>query len=311
MKKIHVPPGGLIPARLDVFLSEKTGISRSQIKKLVDSGDVLVEGRPARAGEKTRPGSVISIRAVTGPAQKKTLVPEPLPVKIVYSDDSIAVLDKPPSMVVYPCAGHAGGTLMNAAAFYFPQNRATIGAPLRPGVVHRLDKDTSGLLVIALEDRAYCALIEQFRTRAISRSYTALVYGAPRDEGKITLGIGRSGSDRKKMSTRTRRPKEALTSWKVIERFPKSALLQVFLGTGRTHQIRVHLSALGHPVLGDRLYGGKTSIELKGGQRLQVPRQMLHAHRLKLIHPATGNEMVFESPLPADMEEIISRLRAQ
>jgi 23S rRNA pseudouridine1911/1915/1917 synthase len=174
--------------------------------------------------------------------------------------------------------------------------------------VHRLDKDTSGVMVVALEDKAYYDLIEQFRQRKINRKYIALIYGYPgKDEGEIALKIGRSESDRKKMSTRVRRGKEAITVWRVIERFSEATLIEVRLGTGRTHQIRVHFASIGHPVLGDKTYGKK--VELKGKKKIIFPRQMLHAALLGFTHPVTREYIEFSSPLPDDMAQKISELR--
>jgi 23S rRNA pseudouridine1911/1915/1917 synthase len=196
---------------------------------------------------------------------------------------------------------------MNAVLYHCGKT-ASIGGPLRPGVVHRLDKDTSGVMVVALSDEAYYRLIEQFRERSINRRYQALVYGEIKgDSGVIDLGIGRSSSDRKRMSTRTRRGKEALTKWRVLKNYGSATLIEAKLGTGRTHQIRVHFSAIGHPVLGDRVYGRKSSLEV-GRRRILFPRQMLHAETLGFRHPITGEQVEFSSPPPPDMEECIGQL---
>jgi 23S rRNA pseudouridine1911/1915/1917 synthase len=211
-------------------------------------------------------------------------------------------------MVVYPAAGHSSGTLMNAVAWH-SRKLASVGGPLRPGVVHRLDKDTSGIMVVALEDTAYYSLVEQFRKRTIRRRYEALVYGDLKDAcGEISLKIGRSESDRKKMSTRVRRGKEAVTSWRVRERYGFATLVEAMLGTGRTHQIRVHFASLGHPVLGDSTYGRKMSLDTKAG-KIVFPRQMLHAELLGFIHPVSGQYMEFSAGPPDDMEKAIQTLR--
>ncbi len=294
--------------RLDLFLSEKTGLTRSQIKKLLEAGDVLSNGKKPKAGERLRPGGNVEIHIPERPAGE-ALIPEPIPIEILYRDDHLIVVNKPAGLVVYPAAGHPSGTLMNAIAFH-SKKLASIGGPLRAGVVHRLDKDTSGVIVVALDDNAYYGLLEQFRQRTIKRLYHALVSGAPReDEGVIERRIGRSESDRKKMSVRTRHGREAVTRWRVLERFDgKASLIEARLGTGRTHQIRVHFSSVGHPVLGDRVYGKKTYMEIDG-KKVHIPRQMLHAKSLEFIHPASGEEMFFESSLPGDMKEVISVLR--
>jgi 23S rRNA pseudouridine1911/1915/1917 synthase len=210
-------------------------------------------------------------------------------------------------MVVYPAAGHNKGTLLNALAYHC-KKLATIGGPLRPGVVHRLDKDTSGVMVVALDDNSYYELIEQFKKRAINRRYITLIYGnIKEDSGEIAMAIGRSTSDRKKMSTKTRQGKEAVTKWKVIKRFGAATLIEAKLATGRTHQIRVHFSTIGHPVLGDRTYGKKTAIEIKR-TKIIFPRQMLHAETLGFVHPVTKAYMEFSSPMPEDMAECIKKL---
>ncbi len=293
------------PKRLDIYVSEKIGITRSQAQKLIKDGLVLANGMPRDPGYKLKASDRIEI---TLPAKTdESLVPEELPLKILFMDEYLAVVDKPAGMVVYPAAGHTGGTLMNALAHYAPK-LASIGGELRPGVVHRLDKDTSGTMVVALDDSAYYNLVEQFRDRTINRKYIALVSGDLReDSGEIALSIGRSSSDRKKMSTKTRRGKEAITRWKVLKRLQKATLIEAKLGTGRTHQIRVHCAAIGHPVLGDSTYGRKSEVEIKG-RKIQIPRQMLHAETLGFTHPHTGEFMEFSSPLPKDMKECIEKL---
>ena len=224
-------------------------------------------------------------------------------------DEHLVVVNKPSGMVVYPAAGHNRGTLINALLYYCRKLEAP-GGPLRPGVVHRLDKDTSGVMVVALDSAAYYSLAEQFKQRIIDRRYVALIYGTPKENsGQISLAIGRSETDRKKMSTRVRRGKEALTIWKAIEKFRRASLIEAKLRTGRTHQIRVHFASIGHPVLGDRTYGKKIEIETKERGTLTFPRQMLHAESLGFIHPATGEYLEFHSPMPDDMEERIKRLR--
>lgn len=291
--------------RIDVAASEITGLTRSQIRRFIESGLLTLNGGTVKPNQKTRTGDTISI---TVPDPKETLAPENIPIEILYIDNYLAVINKPPSMVVYPSAGHDSGTLMNALAFH-SEKLASVGAPLRPGVVHRLDKDTSGVMVVALDDRAYYDLVEQFRERAINRRYIVLLSGAlGRDIGEISLKIGRSETDRKKMSTRVRRGKSAVTTWKVLERYAAATLIEARLGTGRTHQIRVHFAALGHPVLGDRTYGKKTSVEIDR-RKIAVNRQMLHAALLGFIHPVTGSHMEFTSEPPADMKTMIALLR--
>jgi len=198
---------------------------------------------------------------------------------------------------------------MNALAYYCIKLSAP-GGPLRPGVVHRLDKDTSGVMVVALTDEAYYNLVEQFRQRTINRKYVAIIYGnLKEDRGEIALRIGRSESDRKKMSTQARRGKEAFTGWKVMQRFGCATVIEVKLGTGRTHQIRVHFASIEHPVLGDRTYGKKIEMKINAKKTLSFPRQMLHAGLLAFTHPATGEYLEFSSPLPEDMAQKVTELK--
>ncbi|HET6516438.1 MAG TPA: RluA family pseudouridine synthase [Thermodesulfovibrionales bacterium] len=290
--------------RVDTFLASRTGITRSQVQKLIEGGHILINERPGSTNYKVRAYDLVSVRMPE--KETKGLIPEPLALEILYKDESIVVVNKPAGMVVYPAAGHDRGTLMNAIAYYCG-NLASVGGPLRPGVVHRLDKDTSGVMVVALDDRAYYDLVEQFRRRATRRRYTALVYGALKEEGEIVFPIGRSTSDRKKMSTKTRRGKEAITRWKVLKRYGCATLLEVLLGTGRTHQIRVHFASAGHPLIGDRIYGRRTEIEI-GKKKIAVPRQMLHAAMLGFRHPFTEEYMEFSSPLPEDMTAVLESL---
>lgn len=296
-------------ARLDVFVAEKTGITRSQIQRLIENGNVLVNNKIASSSYKIRAGDVISIQQPE--TEGGILIPEPIPIHIIYKDDYLVVVDKPAGMVVYPAAGHKSGTLLNAL-LYHCNKLASIGGPLRPGVMHRLDKDTSGVMVVARDDRAYYDLAEQFKMRTINRKYLALVYGVMKEDcGEIVLDIGRSTSDRKKMSTKTRRGKEAVTRWNVVRGFGNATLIEAKLGTGRTHQVRVHFSAVGHPVLGDRTYGKKLEIETKTKGKILFPRQMLHAETLGFIHPVTREYMEFSSVVPEDMEKCISLLSNQ
>lgn len=287
--------------RIDIFVSEKTGITRSQVQKLIKEGHVLVNNKTENQNYKVKINDVITIHKPE--EEKEILIPEAILINILYMDKHLVVVDKPAGMIVYPSAGHYSGTLLNAIAYHC-KKLATIGGPLRPGVVHRLDKDTSGVMVVALDDKAYYDLVEQFKKKTINRKYIALVYGNIKDDsGKIVMQIGRSESDRKKMSTRTKRGKEAVTKWRVIKRFNSATLIEAKLGTGRTHQIRVHFSAIGHPVLGDKTYGKK--VELK---KIIFPRQMLHAETLGFNHPITKEYIEFSSPMPEDMEECIKKL---
>ena len=295
-----------IQARLDVFVAEKTGITRSQVQRLIENENILVNHEKAISSYKVKPLDIISIQQLE--TEDGILIPEPIPINIIFKDDYLVVVDKPAGMGVYPAAGHKSGTLLNAL-LYHCKKLAYIGGPLRPGVMHRLDKDTSGVMVVACDDGAYYDLAEQFKMRTINRKYLALVLGSMKEgSGEIVLDIGRSTSDRKKMSTKTRRGKEAITRWKAVRNFGNATLIEAKLGTGRTHQIRVHFSAIGHPVLGDRTYGKKLELETKNKGKILFPRQMLHAETLGFIHPVTREYLEFSSPVPDDMEKCISRL---
>jgi 23S rRNA pseudouridine1911/1915/1917 synthase len=297
--------------RLDVFLSQKDStLSRSQAKRLIEDGDVLVEGKSARGSHRLKPGETVSLRKP--PPIPSEIVPEEIPLSILYEDEAVIVVDKPAGMVVHPAAGNFRGTLVNALQFHC-RILSGIGGVMRPGIVHRLDKGTSGLMVVAKSDEAHRHLSDQFKKRQVSKHYLALVHGNVRqDEGIVDAPVGRHPVERKKMSTASRRGKEALTRWKVLERFGVFTLLEAKIETGRTHQIRVHLSALGHPVVGDSVYGrSMRAVEAPALRAVlkKLTRQALHAGRLSFIHPVTGQEMSFESPLPEDMGEVIRFLR--
>jgi 23S rRNA pseudouridine1911/1915/1917 synthase len=297
--------------RLDVFLSQKDStLSRSQAKRLIEDGDVLVEGKAAKGSHRLKPGETVSLRKP--PPVLSEIVPEEIPLDILYEDEAVIVIDKPPGMVVHPAAGNYSGTLVNALQFHC-RILSGIGGVMRPGIVHRLDKGTSGLMVVAKSDEAHRHLSEQFNKRLVSKHYTALVHGNLReDEGIVDAPVGRHPVERKKMSTKSRRGKEALTRWKVLERFGAFTLLEAKIDTGRTHQIRVHLSSLGHPVVGDSVYGGsKRTVEapVMRAALKKLSRQALHAGRLSFLHPVTGQEIMFESPLPEDMAVVIRFLR--
>lgn len=294
--------------RLDTFLASKTSITRSQIQKLIENGSILVNNRIVSQHYRVKINDVITLNVPD--KETEGLVPEPIPLEILFKDNYLVVVNKLAGMVVYPSVGHRHGTLMNALSYHC-KNLASVGRPLRPGVIHRLDKETSGVIVVALDDKAYYNLVEQFKRRTITRRYIALVYGnIKEDKGEIVLQIGRSESDRKKMSTRVKKGKEAITRWKVLERFGNATLIEARLGTGRTHQIRVHFASTGHPVLGDRTYGKKVELEVKAKKKILFPRQMLHAELLGFIHPATGKYLEFSSSLPEDMTQEIKELRA-
>lgn len=300
--------------RLDVFVARAaSGLSRSQVSHRIREGRVLVNGRREKAGYRLREGDRVVL--FLEPPKECPLVPEDLPLKVYYEDGAFLVVEKPAGMVVHPAAGHAGGTLVNALLHHCG-DLAGIGGVLRPGIVHRLDKDTSGLLVVAKSDEAHRSLSDQFRNRQVLKRYFALVHGNVReDEGVLDVPVGRHPSDRKKMSTRSRRGKTARTRWRVLERFGEVTFLEAVIETGRTHQIRVHLSAIGHPVVGDPVYGrsgrkGRDIREPKVREALRsMKRQALHAGTMGFRHPGTGIPLEFSSPLPGDMETCLGMLR--
>jgi 23S rRNA pseudouridine1911/1915/1917 synthase len=295
--------------RADKFVtSQVPEATRSQVAARAAEGGLLVEGRAVKASFTVREGQEVEYTPPDAPDTDR-LIPEDIPLTVLYADEHIVVVDKPAGLVVYPAAGHASGTLMNALAFRYGPLTAP-GGPLRPGVVHRLDKDTSGVMVVALTFDAYHALVEAFRERSLERTYRALVLGAlPEDEGSIEAHIGRSVTDRKRMSTQTKRGKPALTHWRVVESYAGATLVEARLATGRTHQIRVHFSTIGHPVLGDVVYGKQTHLQ-RGTRKIPFPRQMLHAATLGFAHPVTGAALSFSAPVPPDMAAAIELLRA-
>lgn len=292
-------------------------ITRSRFQKLLRDGRVTAGGRRVRSAYRVVDGDDICVRVP--PPEPSELVPENIPLQIVHEDDDVLVLDKPAGLVVHPAAGHKSGTLVHALLHHIPQ----IGGgrePTRPGIVHRLDKDTSGLMVVAKNERAHAQLSEALQQRQVSRTYAALVWGRVRgNEGSITLPIGRDPVDRKRMSVRSRKARDAVTHYRVRERLQWTTLLAVRLDTGRTHQIRVHMASRAHPVFGDATYGGRNSrlTRLPAGLRVvarralkSMSRQALHAMRLSFQHPATGIEMVFESELPEDFSKTLAMIRS-
>jgi 23S rRNA pseudouridine1911/1915/1917 synthase len=302
--------GGL---RLDLFLTAREiGLSRSQVQRAVEEGRVQVNGSPVRAGRKLKVEDEVAI--VLPAARPSGVVPEAIALTILYEDASLLVIDKPAGMVVHPAAGHSGGTLVNALLHHC-RDLSGIGGVLRPGIVHRLDKETSGLLVVAKSDEAHWGLAGQFKRREVRKTYLALVYGEPKtDSGRIEAAVGRHPTDRKRMSTQSRRGRSAVTVWRIRDRYGVAALLEVDIETGRTHQIRVHLTDLGHPVVGDRVYGGAGRIRAVGDPAARarmkaMDRQALHAWRLAFTHPVTGEKMQFSAPLPEDMAGLCAFLR--
>lgn len=298
-------------ARLDSFISENSELSRSAAARLIESGAVTVNGRCESKKYATKAGDEIILELPE--LQPISAKAENIALDIVYEDKHLLVINKPSGMVVHPAAGNYEGTLVNALLYYCPDELSGINGEMRPGIVHRIDKDTSGLLVVAKTDTAHKALSEQLSDHSIKREYRALVSGGfSQDEGTIDLPIGRHPTDRKKMAViRDARAKsrEAVTHYRVLERFGKVSYLALELETGRTHQIRVHMSSQGHPLLGDTVYGGGASqFERKHSHLLSG--QCLHAKRLSFTHPITNEYMTFECELPADFQSLLDILRS-
>ena len=285
--------------RLDVFLSEvQDDITRSYIKKLIETERVTVNGSPAKAHYKLKDGDHVSM-SVPDPEPLEVQA-EAIPLSIVYEDDCLIVIDKPAGMVVHPAPGHSGGTLVNALLHHC-KDLSGIGGVERPGIVHRLDKDTSGLIAVAKTEACMQSLSRQFKDRDIHKVYLAFAKGTfALKTGVIDAPIGRHKIHRKKMSTRAPASREAETRYEVIRQLDGFAYVRLFPKTGRTHQLRVHLASVGHPILGDSLYGGTLGPGIP-----QIARQALHAHRLELTHPATGDYLQLESPLPSDMKALL------
>lgn len=292
--------------RLDRYLAaECPGLSRSQLKHLIEAGKVTVAGKAVKPSHALRGGERVAL--TIPPPEVPVLVPQDIPLNILYEDADILVLDKPAELVVHLGAGVKEGTLVNALLHHC-RDLSGIGGVARPGIVHRLDKGTSGLLVVAKNDRAHQGLSAQFQARRVAKTYLAFVWGSPRDAGgKIDLPLGRSARDRKKIAARGRRLRPAVTRYRVLKRWPGLSLLELKPETGRTHQLRVHLAELGHPIVGDPTYGrrhlkaSELSPEL-AATLTETRFQLLHAWRLSFEHPVTGKEMSFEAPMRAEME---------
>jgi 23S rRNA pseudouridine1911/1915/1917 synthase len=296
-------------SRLDTFLASLLpDRSRSQLQRLISDGQVGGPSPDLKPSTLVRAGQEYSIEIpAPTPASPE---PEALPLRIVFEDPDIVVLDKPPGMVVHPGAGHRGGTLVNALLHHV-KDLSGIGGELRPGIVHRLDRGTSGLMVVAKHDRAHQELSRQFSDREVEKEYIALVWGVVHAGRRIDAPIGRDEKARQKMSTRARRARSAVTRVTWARHFRGVSLLKVAIATGRTHQIRVHLSAIGHPIVGDPTYGGirrRVPHDLRPVQRLERP--FLHAARLSFTHPIDGRRVDFDSPLPPDLELVIDEVAA-
>ncbi|WP_286006558.1 RluA family pseudouridine synthase [Ligilactobacillus aviarius] len=286
--------------RIDKVLTTlEPEITRSQLKNLINDGHVTVNGQPVKPKYKVQAGDKISL--VKPEPQSLELTPENIPLDIVYEDDDVIVVNKPQGMVVHPAPGHPDHTLVNALLYHSPLS--TINGTFRPGIVHRIDKDTSGLLMVAKNDLAHQSLAEQLRNKTNKREYLALVYGQIKeDEGTIDAPLGRNPQDRKKQAV-VKGGRHAVTHFKVIKRYDNFTLVKCILETGRTHQIRVHMKYIGHPLVGDPLYGPRKVVGKNG--------QFLHAALLGFKHPRTGKEMVFEAPLPENFQKMLDKLDKQ
>ena len=286
--------------RIDkVLTSLEPEITRSRLKNLINDGHVTVNGQAVKPKYKVQAGDKISL--IKPEPQSLKLTPENIPLDIVYEDDDVIVVNKPQGMVVHPAPGHPNHTLVNALLYHSPLS--TINGTFRPGIVHRIDKDTSGLLMVAKNDLAHQSLAEQLRNKTNKREYLALVYGQIKeDEGTIDAPLGRNPQDRKKQAV-VKSGRHAVTHFKVMKRYDNFTLVKCILETGRTHQIRVHMKYIGHPLVGDPLYGPRKVIGKDG--------QFLHAALLGFKHPRTGEEMVFEAPLPENFQKMLDKLDKQ
>lgn len=287
--------------RLDVFLSSLTGWTRSQVKIQIDSERVFVNEKPQKAGFLIKNGDVIRL-SFTKNVLENSAEPENIPLDIVYEDDDFAIINKPQGMVVHPAPGSYNHTLVNALLYHF-ENLSHGSSDIRPGIVHRIDKDTSGLLVVAKNDRAHNSLAKQIAEHTCFRHYKALLEGnLKNDSGTISTLIGRNPADRKQMAVVQQGGKQAVTHYNVLERFEGYTLAEFVLETGRTHQIRVHAKYISHPVVGDKTYGIKN-------QKFNLEGQLLHAYKLELTHPTTGKRMTFECELPEYFKKVLSKLK--
>ncbi len=285
--------------RADVFLSENSDMTRSYISKLIDEGRLEINGKKAKANFKLKEGDSISLDVPQ--VRELQIIKQDIPLDIIFEDDEIIVINKPQGMVVHPAAGNYEGTLVNALMAYCGDSLSGINGIARPGIVHRIDKDTSGLIIVAKTNEAHLSLAQQIKEHTCAREYKALVKGRFKaEEGTVDAPIGRNPKDRKKMCVTEGKP--AVTHYRVIEEFKEYTLVKCRLETGRTHQIRVHMSHIGHPVACDPVYGVKK-------ESLKAAGQLLHAYKLGFIHPKNGREMSLTCPLPDYFEEILQKLR--
>jgi len=295
--------------RLDAWLRERLPeFSRGAIQRLIDEGCITVNGRTVKPAHAPRAGEVIRVRLPEAkPAEAQ---PEDIPLEILYEDAALLVLNKPPGLVVHPSAGHESSTLVNALLHHCAGGLSGIGGVARPGIVHRLDKDTSGCMVVAKTDETHLALSAQFAGRKVEKIYHAIACGEiERNEGEIRAAIGRHPEHRKRMAVNEQAGRPAHTSYRVLERLRQATFVEACLHTGRTHQVRVHLKFIGHPLVGDLVYGNRQNQRLEDLTHYTAPRQMLHAWKLGFTHPRTGERLSFEAPEPADFLDAISALR--
>ena len=297
-------------SRLDAYLACVTDLTRSAAVRLIEEGQITVNGKCPNKKDKVKAGDAVSV-SLPEP-EPDVALPQNIPLDIIYEDEDILVVNKPCGMVVHPAAGNPDGTLVNAILYHCGDSLSGIGGVIRPGIVHRIDKDTGGLLVVAKNDAAHLALSEQLKVHRVSRVYHAIAIGNLReDSGTVDAPIGRHPTDRKRMAVlrgADAHARDAVTHYRVLERFDGLCHVECQLETGRTHQIRVHMSSLGHPLLGDPVYGGANHRFCQNHAAL-IHGQCLHAAELSLIHPRTGEEMHFTCPLPEDMERILTILR--
>lgn len=289
--------------RLDRYLTTiLSDLSRTAVQQLIANGAALVNGKKSKAGYLLREGDEIQVSSIAPASDSRSARPTAMPLDIVYEDQDLLVVNKPAGMVVHPAPGHYDDTLVNALLAYEP-SLAEADASLRPGIVHRLDKDTSGLIIVAKNARAQAALVEQMQRHAIVKRYLALVEGnVALDQGSIDAPIGRDPRHRQQMAITAIGSREARTHFKVLERYARHTLLLLELETGRTHQIRLHLKAIGHPVVGDPVYGSGSVFK-----RAPLHRQFLHASQLRFTHPFTGETIELEAPLPADLQAVLAQ----
>lgn len=287
--------------RLDAFLARSLpDLTRSAAQRLLEEGAVTLGGMPAKKNTKTAPGDVVEV-TLPDP-QPVEVVPQDIPLDIVYEDADVIVVNKPVGLVVHPAPGHPDGTLVNALLYHCGTSLSGINGELRPGIVHRIDRDTSGLIIAAKNDRAHLALSAQLQDHTLARVYEAVVVGNLRkDSGTVNAPIGRHPVDRKKMAIEPRNGRPAVTHWRVLARYPGYTHVECRLETGRTHQIRVHMASIGHPLLGDTVYGSKKPWPGLAGQ-------CLHARKLRFIHPSTGQPVEVECPLPDWFEKVLKQL---